>query len=348
MPRKALCDINGFNDRFNKGGEDMSKRNLLTLTKILVNLFVVVCSVGALAPAARGDEFPTKPVTLIVPVGAGGSHDLTARAVTSVATTYLGQPVIVQLKPGGGGAIGSEIVAKSAPDGYTLLFGGPGWSTTYPAVEGRSKGPDDLMAVCRINYGPTIIVARPDLPFKNLKEMVEYAKANPDKLIFANTGPWGQADLSWKLIVKQTGIKTKSVPYDGGGPGILAVLGGHADMNGALLSALIAHIKAGKLRPLAVLDNKREKELPDVPTAREQGVDVVNLMWRGVLAPKGTPRPVIDKLAEAFKKMTEDKSVISMINQLGDDIYYLGPDEFGKLWREEYEAHKELGKALKK
>jgi tripartite-type tricarboxylate transporter receptor subunit TctC len=316
--------------------------------RILVSLFTAGAVVCAVVPEAIGDEFPTKPLTLIVPVGAGGSHDLTARAVTSVANTYLGQPIIVQLKPGGGGAIGSEFVAKAAPDGYTLLFGGPGWSTTYPAVEGRSRGPDDLTAVCRINYGPTIIVARPDLPFKNLKEMVEYAKANPDKLVFANTGPWGQADLSWKLIVRQTGIKTKSVPYDGGGPGILAVLGGHADMNGALLSALISHIKAGKLRPLAVLDHKREKELPDVPTAKEQGVNVVNLMWRGVLAPKATPRPVIDKLAQAFKKMTEDKSVITMINQMGDDVYYLGPDEFGKLWREEYETHKELGRALKK
>jgi tripartite-type tricarboxylate transporter receptor subunit TctC len=324
----------------------MNKRNFLT--KILVGLFVVVCAAGALAPAARADEFPTKPVTLIVPVGAGGSHDLTARAVTSVATTYLGQPIIVQLKPGGGGAIGSEMVAKAAPDGYTLLFGGPGWSTTYPAVEGRSRGPDDLMAVCRINYGPTIIVARPDLPYKNLKEMVEYAKANPDKLVFANTGPWGQADLSWKLIERETGIKTKNVPYDGGGPAILALLGGHADVNGALLSALISHIKAGKLRALAVLDNNREKALPDVPTAKEQGVNVVNLMWRGVLAPKGTPRPVIEKLAQAFKKMTEDKSVIAMIHQMGDEVYYLGPDEFGKLWREEYETHKALGKALKK
>ena len=324
----------------------MSKRNLFT--KILVCLFLVLGALGALVPAVRGDEFPTKPLTLIVPVGAGGSHDLTARAVTSVAPTYLGQPIIVQLKPGGGGAIGSEIVAKAAPDGYTLLFGGPGWSTTYPAVEGRSKGPDDLTAVCRVNYGPTIIVARPDLPYKNLKEMVEYAKANPDKLVFAHTGPWGQADLSWKMIQKQTGIKTKSVPYDGGGPAILALLGGHADVNGALLSALISHIKAGKLRALAVLDTKRTKPLPDVPTAREQGVDVVNLMWRGVLAPKATPRPVIDKLAQAFKKMTEDKSVVTMINQMGDEIYYLGPDEFGKLWREEYETHKELGKALKK
>jgi tripartite-type tricarboxylate transporter receptor subunit TctC len=326
----------------------MSKRFLSTM--MLAGLIVFVCSVGTLVQTATGaeKEFPTKPVTLIIPVGAGGSHDLTARAVTSVAINYLGQPIIVQLKPGGGGAIGSEIVAKSAPDGYTLLFGGMGWSTTYPAVEGRSKGPDDLMAVCRINYSPTIIAARPDLPFKTFKEMLAYAKANPDKLIFGNTGPWGQADLPWKMIGKETGIKTKNVPYDGGGPALLAVLGGHADMTGGLVTALLPHIRSGKLRALATLDYKREEQLPDIPTAKEEGVNVVNLMWRAVLAPKGTPRPVIDKLAHAFKQMTEDKSVISMIKQFGDEIQYLGPDEFGKLWREEFENQRELGKSLKK
>jgi tripartite-type tricarboxylate transporter receptor subunit TctC len=323
----------------------MSKRFLTAM--ILAGLFMFVCLADAMA-AEKGKEFPTKPVTLIIPVGAGGSHDLTARAVTSAAMNYLGQPIIVQLKPGGGGAIGSEIVAKSNPDGYTLLFGGMGWSSTLPAVEGRSKGPDDLMAVCRINYSPTIIVSRPNLPFKTLNEMLEYAKANPDKLIFGNTGPWGQADLPWKMIVKLSGIKAKNVPYDGGGPALLAVLGGHADMTGGLVTALLPHIKSGKLRALAVLDNKREEQLPDVPTAKEQGVNVTNLMWRAVLAPKGTPRPVIETLAQAFKKMTEDKSVVTMIKQMGDEIYYLGPDEFGKLWREEFENQKELGKLLKK
>ena len=297
---------------------------------------------------ALAQDFPARPVTLIIPMGSGGSHDLTARAVTSVAPDYLGQPIIIQLKPGGGGAIGSEMVSKAAPDGYTLLFGGPGWSTTLPAIEGRSRGPDDLLAVCRINYSPTIIVARSDLPFKTFKEMIEWAKANPDKLIFANTGPWGQADLSWKLIVKQTGIKTKIVPYDGGGPAVLALLGGHADLNGGLSATLLPHIKSGKFRALVVLDNKRDNDLPDVPTAKEEGVNVVNLMWRGVLAPKGTPPPIIDKLAMAFKKMAEDNTVKTMIKRFGDDIYYLGPDEFSKVWREEYEAHKEIGKLFKK
>jgi tripartite-type tricarboxylate transporter receptor subunit TctC len=326
----------------------MKKPFVLALS--LAGFLACVCLDGLSAQTVKAaeKEFPTKPITLIIPVGAGGSHDLTARAVTSVAANYLGQPIIVQLKPGGGGAIGSEIVAKASPDGYTLLFGGMGWSTTYPAVEGRSKGPDDLTAVCRINYSPIIIACRPDMPFKTFKEMLAYAKANPDKLIFANTGPWGAADLPWKMIVKQTGIKTKNVPYDGGGPALLAVLGGHADVIGGLISYVHPNVKSGKLRALAVLDTKRDGSLPDVPTAKEEGVNVVNLMWRAVLAPKGTPRPVIDKLAQAFKQMTEDKTVVTMIKQFGDDIQYLGPDEFGKLWREEFEAQKELGKLLKK
>jgi tripartite-type tricarboxylate transporter receptor subunit TctC len=324
--------------------------NLFLLVVSLVSFFTYVCSDGALAQTAKGGEkeFPTKPVTLIIPLGAGGSHDMTGRAITSVAVNYLGQPIIIQLKPGGGGAIGAEIVAKSPPDGYTLLFGGPGGNTTLPAIEGRSKGPDELAAICRINYSPIIIACRSDMPFKTFKEMLAYAKANPDKLIFANTGPWGAADLPWKMIVKQTGIKAKNVPYDGGGPALLAVLGGHADIIGGLISYVYPNVKSGKLRALAVLDYKRDEKLPDVPTAKEEGVDVVNLMWRGVLAPKNTPRPVIEKLAHAFKQMTEDKTVVSMIHQLGDEIQYLGPEEFTKVWREEFESQKELGKYLKK
>ncbi len=293
-------------------------------------------------------DYPTKPIILIIPMGAGGSHDLTARAVTSVAADYLGQPIIIQLKPGGGGAIGSEMVAKAAPDGYTLEFGGPGWSSILPAVEGKSKGPDDLVAVCRVNYSPTVIIARPDAPYKTFKEMIAWAKSNPGKLVFGNTGPWGAADTPWKMIMKEAGITARVVPHDGGGPALIALLGGHVDVSGLFTAQSLPHIQSGKIRPLAVLGDKREKEMPNVPTAKEEGVNVVFLMWRGVLAPKGTPKPIIDKLAAAFKKMTEDKSVIPMINRLGDDLHFLGPDEFGRAWREEYETYKELGKVFKK
>lgn len=315
--------------------------------KILAPFILLTLSLVAY-PIVQAQEYPVKPVTLINPMGAGGSHDLTMRAVASVATDYLGQPVIVQIKSGGGGAIGSEAAAKAQPDGYTLLAGGPGWNTTLPAVEGRSKGPDDLMAVCRINYSPTIITARPDAPFKTFKEMISWAKANPGQLLYGHTGPWGAADMPWKLIMKTTGITSKVVPHDGGGPALIAILGGHIDVTGGFAAQSLPQVKAGKLRMLAVLDYKRDADFPDVPTAREEGVDVVYLMWRGILAPKGTPRPLIDKLAGAFKKMTEDKTVVNMLKSFGDAPNYLGPDEFGKLWREEYEMHKDLARLYKK
>lgn len=297
----------------------------------------------------QAQEYPTKPVTFVMPSGPGGSHDLTARAVTSVAANYLGQPIVILNKPGAGGAVASELVANAAPDGYTLLFGGPGHSSTLPAVEGRSRGPDDLLAVCRINYSPTTITARSDLPYRTFKEMLEWAKANPGKLIFGTTGTWGNADVAWRQIAKQTGVTARVVPYDGGSPLTIAILGNQIDVMGIVMAPIIPHIKSGKLRVLAVLDQKRVADLPDAPTAKEQGVDVVNILWRGVLAPKGTPRPIVDKLALAFKKMTEDKSVISTIKQqLGDEIYYQGPDEFAKFWRADYEAYRELAKLYKK
>jgi tripartite-type tricarboxylate transporter receptor subunit TctC len=298
-------------------------------------------------PIAEAQEFPTKPVTLVNPGGAGGSHDLTARAITSVATEYLGQPIIIKLMGGAGGSIGSEYAAKSAPDGYTLNWGGPGWSSTLPAIEGKTGGPDDFVAVCRINYSSGVMVARKDAPYKTFQEMLMWAKANPRKLVFGTTGPWGGADLAWKQIVRQTGIDTKFVPYQGG-EAVTMLLGGHTDMGIYPSATTLPHIKSGKLIALAIVDDKRHPALPDLPSTAELGMKASYRMWRGVLAPKGTPRPIIDKLAMAFKKMSEDKSAIAMIHQFGDEIQYLGPDDFAKVWREEYETHKEIGKFFKK
>lgn len=321
--------------------------NKASALKIWASFLILALSLAGY-PVALAQDFPSKPITLINPMGAGGSHDLTMRAVTSVANDYIGQPMFVQIKSGGGGAIGSEFVAKSAPDGYTLVIGGPGWNTTLPAVEGRSKGPDDLVPVCRINYSANNFVARADAPFKDLKEMIAWAKANPGQLKFGHSGLWGAADVPWKELMKKTGITSKVIPYDGGGPCMVALLGGHIDVTANFAAQALPQVKAGKMRMLAVLDDKRNPEFPDVPTAKEQGVDIVYLMWRGVLAPKGTPRPVIDKLADAFKKMSADKAFVAMLKSFGDVPNFLGPDEFGKLWRAEYELHKEMGKIYKK
>ena len=296
----------------------------------------------------HAQEFPSKPISLILPFGPGGSTDLTARAFVGVANEYFGQPVIVQPKPGAGGAIASDNVAKASPDGYTLLMGGPGPNSTLPAIEGRSRGPDDLAAVCRINYNSHLVLVPADAPYRTFQQLVQYAKANPGKLRFGNTGIWGAADLLWKEIQLKAGISTKIIPYDDGTQTLIGLLGGHIDVMSTFPTNSAPQIKAGKIRPLAFADSKRDPDFPEVPTLRELGVDVEMIVWKGILAPKATPRPIIDKLAQGFKKMLEDKSSIGMIQNLGDNFHYLGPDEFTKFWRGEYEAHKEMGKVFKK
>ena len=309
-------------------------------------ILVTACLIVSLETQAQ--EFPTKPVSLIIPFGPGGASDLTARAFVGAAHEYLGQPVIIQLKPGGGGAIASDIVAKAAPDGYTLLMGGPGPNTTLPAIEGRSRGPDDLVAVCRINYNAMLTLVSASAPYKTMQEFVQYAKANPGKLRFGHTGIWGGPDLLWKSIQVKAGITAKIIPYDGGAEALIGLLGGHIDVACLFPTQSTPHIKGGKIRALAVSDSKRDPDFPDVPTLQEAGVDVVSVVWKGVLAPKSTPRPVIEKLALVFKKMSEDKSSVAMIRQLGDNFHYLGPDDLTQFWRQEYETHKELGKMFKK
>ena len=295
-----------------------------------------------------GAEFPSKPITLIVPSGAGGGHDLTFRAVTSVSMDYLGQPMVVRLMPGGGGAIGSDFVAKAKPDGYTLLAGGRGWSSALPAVDGRSKGPDDLATVCRVNYNTIMLVARGDGPYKNFKELMAWVKANPGKLIVGTGSRWIQADHFWKKLMLERGIKVKLVPYQGGGQQFRAVLGGHSDVGGAIPAMYDSFKGTGKLTPLIWLDKKRHPHYPNVPTSYEEGGDFMSGMWRGILAPKGTPRPIIEKLGAACRKMTKSKTVVRMIKRFGDGIQFLGPDEFAKVWRAEYEELKTFGRAFKK
>ena len=321
--------------------KEMKKGGLAFLMIIVLGFFY--------SPLVLGQEYPDRPITLFIPFGPGGGHDLTARAVTPVAQKYLGQPIILQHMPGGGGAIASTKVARSEPDGYTLLLGGVGPNCSLPAIErGRSAGPGDIEGVCQVAGYSTIWVSRPNAPFKGLKGMVEYAKANPGKLLLSTSGPWGATDIAIKKMMLKTGFTAKIVPYDGGGHSMVAVIGGHADATGTTPFSGYANIKAGKLVPLAVLDSKRNPEFPDVPTAQEQGIDVLWFPWISVNAPKGTPPEIIKKLAVAFKNMIEDESTRAICQKSGVETRYLDTDEYNKMWRAQFEEFKELGKHFKK
>jgi len=291
-----------------------------------------------LGAAATAQEFPTKPIELIVPYAPGGSHDLTARALTSVAHQYLGQPMLVVLKPGGGGAVGSQYVIRAKPDGYTLMLGGSGPNTTFALVQKAPIGPDQFTSIARINYSPAIFSVRAEAPWKTFREALDYMKKNPGKFNFANTGTWGAADFPMRMVARAAGVEYNNIPFDGGGPALLAVLGGHADGSFLYTAQLLPQIGAGKMRALVVTDTRRLRDLPNVPTLREEGVDVVFTQWRSVLAPKGIPQAVVEKLEAAFKRMTEDSSFQALIKQLGDEIQFQGGKEFETTWRQEWDG----------
>jgi tripartite-type tricarboxylate transporter receptor subunit TctC len=311
------------------------------LRRGVVYFSFLLLSMGV-AQWVEAQEYPTKPVTLVVPFGPGGESDLIGRALSSVAVEYLGQPILIQLKPGGLGIIGTELVAKSAPDGYTLLSAGDGWSTSLPAIEGRSKGPDDMEAVCRITYNASVMCTHPNAPFKTFKEMMAWIRANPGKLLAGLGGPYSPSQMIWVKLMKQTGVSVRMVSFDGAGQSLLAGLGGNVDIVAGTPQMMLPHIKSKKLVPLVFFDKQRSPDFPEVPTLAEEGLNIVVMQWRGITAPKGTPRPIITKLGTSFKKMTEDESIKALMQKTGLSVNYLGPEEFSKFWRADYESCKEL------
>ena len=317
------------------------------MKRLVVGSMIVVLCVFFFLPSLQAQDFPTKPITVVVPKEPGGAHDITARGMANVAKKYLGQSMLVEIKPGGGGAIGADFVAKSSADGYTILFGDSGVNSGKPAQSGRSKGPDDMVAICIINYSISPILVRSDAPYKTFKEFMDYAGKHPNELKYAAAGAGSWNEMAWKQVEAETGIKTRIIPYEGGAAGMLAVLGSHADITATGISSAAAYIKAGKLKPILILKDARVKSLPDVPTGKELGIKVNGTFWKGMVAPKGTPKPVIDKLALAFKKMSEDPAVVQLIERAGDELDYVGPDEFTKIWRAEYENQKRLYKSPK-
>jgi tripartite-type tricarboxylate transporter receptor subunit TctC len=297
----------------------------------------------------QAQDFPSKPINLILPSAAGGSIDLTSRTFVHLSPEVLGQPMIIQVRAGGAGAIGVELIAQAKPDGYTIGYGHSNWTSVLPAMEGRSRGPDDFEAVCLINVQSYIYYVQANSPFKTIRDLINYAKANPDKLTFGNSGTGSVVDLEWRSLELKAGLKTRIVPHDGGGAVIIALLGGHIQVAILPSTQSLSHYRAGKIRPLAIQGSKRFAGLPNVPSIAEEGYDVgIEGVWMGIIAPKGTPRPIVEKLAAGFKKMTENKQVIESYAKLGNEFNYLGPDEFAKFWRKDYQIYKEMAKTFKK
>jgi tripartite-type tricarboxylate transporter receptor subunit TctC len=291
-------------------------------------------------------EYPEKPVTMVIPLGAGGSHDLNARVITSIIPEYLGQAMIVRLTPGAGGQKGTQEVANAAADGYTLLFTHNYIDMLQQHVESLPYDPNkDFVPVARINYAPTGIVIRADSPHKTFKDLMDAAKAKPGSIRMAHSGNWGAFFVPAAQIMKKFEADFNLVPYQGGGPAMQALLSGDADVTMGFPSTISALLAAKKIRVLATAGKDRIYD--DVPSFEEVGIGGdVGFMHRVVLAPAGTPDDVVAKLTDAFKKLADNKTFKGMMGKLGENIDILDGPTYEKMREQQNKDYLDLVKSI--
>lgn len=282
-------------------------------------------------PAAAQDNYPTKPIRMICPFPPGGTTDVVARLVAQKLTEAWGQQVIVDNRPGAGGIIGTELAARTTPDGYTALLGSITTHAVNPALH-KKLGFDpikDFVPVSLVVSSPQLVAVHPSVPAKSVKEFIALAKAKPGQLNYASAGTGTSPHLTFELFKSMAGIDVAHVPYKGTGPAITDLVGGqvHAMITGVV--ALMPHIKANRLRGLGVTSAKRVDALPDLPTVAESGVPGFDVSsWFGVFLPAGTPRAIVAKMNQEIRRMLENPEVRKRLTNQGADPASSSPEEF--------------------
>ncbi|HEX7892093.1 MAG TPA: tripartite tricarboxylate transporter substrate binding protein [Ramlibacter sp.] len=282
----------------------------------------------AFAASALAQSFPQKPVTVVVPFVPGGSSDATMRAMSVKFGEALGQPVVLDNKPGANGTLGAGQVVRAPADGYTLLIGSVGTYAISPqllkAVSWDARKDLDMLTIPVRT--PNVVVVTPSFPANNMAELVDYMKKNPGKVSFGSSGQGSTDHLTTMLLWQKTGTEGVHVAYKGGGAAITDVMAGHANVVITNLGVLTSHIKAGKLKALAITSGKRVPDLPDVPTLAEAGIKGLEVYsWQGVAAPKGLPAPVREKLVSALATTLKDPQVRKTLETAGFDVVALPP-----------------------
>lgn len=264
----------------------------------------IALALSLLLPAlASAQAYPNQPIQVVSPF-APGSTDQMLRPYLEKLPEFLGQPAVLSYKPGAGGAVGAGFVAASKPDGYTLVGTSIGSIVLGPLANKDAKfGLESFVPVAAVAEGNLLLVVPAKSPFKTLKELVDYSKQNPGKLSYSSSGALGITHILTEILAKEAGVRWTHVAFQGSGPGVTALLGGHVDIAGTTAGPVQAHIKAGTLRPLAVFGDARMKAFPEVPTLRELGFNVASPVVYGLLAPKGTPQAVVDSLYGALVKV---------------------------------------------
>src|SRR6478736_3412829 len=310
-------------------------------------LAAALCIVAAFNDA-RAQNYPTRAVTLVIPFAPGGSTSIVGRGIADKMSELLGEKVVVDNRPGAGGTVGTKAVAKSDPDGYTLLLGYTGTLAIGPSLY-KNVGYDprkDFAPIGMIGNAPNSLVVHPSFPAKTVAELIAYAKANPGTVNFGSAGAGTASHITGEYFARAAGITLTHIPYKGTGPALTDLLGGHIPMAFAPIPASHSNVAAGKLRALAVTSTTRSNLLPDVPTIAESGIAGFDAsLYYGLAAPAGTPRPIIDKLNKALRDALASDEVKRQLGNDGTDITPGTPEDYASFIDKDEKKWSQLVKA---
>lgn len=293
-------------------------------------------------------QYPNKPIKMVVPFPAGGTTDIMARAMAAELQKSFGQAVVVENKAGAGGNIGSDFVAKSAPDGYTLLMGTVGTHainvSLYPKMPYDAV--KDFAPVSLVAAVPNVLAAAPSLPVNSVKELIDAAKKDPNKITFASSGSGTSIHLSGELFKQLAGVQMTHVPYKGSSAALPDLMSGQVDVMFDNAPSVMPHIKGGKLKAIAVTSTRRSPALPNVPTIAEAGLPAFEASsWFGVLAPAGTPKDIVDKLSQAIVKSLQTAEIKDRLASQGADAVGNTPEQFAAHIKSEIDKWAKVVKA---
>jgi tripartite-type tricarboxylate transporter receptor subunit TctC len=315
------------------------------IRKMVCVLFVL--PLLSLVAAPLHAAFPEKEVQIVIPWAPGGATDLVFRALAASTQKYLGQAVVIVNKAGGGGAVGYTEGMKAAPDGYTLTSAVTPL-TILPHQTKTAFTYANFEPIINVVSDPSMFLVRSEAPWKSLKEFLDHARKNPGMISVGNSGAGGGVHLVALAFERAAGVKFNHIPFSGGGPSITALMGGHVNAVSVSPPEGVSQLQAGKLRIIALFSEKRFELFPNAPTVKEQGIDFTMGMWRGLVAPKGTPAAAIAKLHDAFKQGMADPLFLKNARDMSVNLEYLGPREFGRLMAEDHEFYGKLVKEIKK
>ncbi len=304
----------------------------------LLKISILISALFALSPMRAQTTYPNKPINLIVPYGAGGNADSRSRQIAQKMSVILKQPIIVDNKPGAGGNIGTEFIARAAPDGYTIGMGNFAPMAVNKTLFGNLRYDPEtaLIPIILVEKGPLILVVNPSSPYKTIQDIVAAAKSKPGTLTFASGGIGGSHQLSAELFMQNAGIKMIHVPYKSGSAAITDLMGGNVDMMFDQMYSAAPSIKSDKLRPIAITSKKRSPLFPNVPSFAEAGYPKVEVLnWQGLIAPAGTPKSIIDQLNKAANEALKDPQLRELVLSQGNEIGGGSPADFAALIKSE-------------